>query len=137
MSDLITATVRPTDNPGTWDGDALAFHYRVTLRYQGRRMTIPFHTGSGWTREPNARDVLEALLSDAGTVDNAESFEDWCGELGFDPDSRKAERIYNASVRQTDALKRLLGDDYEDAVFGENQEATATRLTGLEPRGAH
>lgn len=49
----------------------------------------------------------------SGASDNSSSFEDWCSELGFDADSRKAEKIYRASVRQTEKLKKLLGNEYE------------------------
>lgn len=128
----VTATVRTDDNPeidSEWPGDG--FHYIVTLRYQRRQMTVKFHTGSGWTRQPNVRDVLECLLSDAGTVDNARGFEDWADDLGYDPDSRKAERIYRECVRQTKRLARLLGDDYDDALFSDDQEGKLTELTGI------
>lgn len=44
---------------------------------------------------PTARDVLESLALDAG-VEDFRCYEEWAGEYGYDADSRKGERIYNA-----------------------------------------
>ena len=86
--------------------------YTITLTYQGRMMQTPFYTGRGWTREPDSYDVLEALLSDA-SVAGYDQFEQWAADLGYDPDSRRAEKIYHACVEQTAQLRQLLGDDFE------------------------
>lgn len=116
---LIRATVT-YDNATPWDQrdewQRNANPWTVVLRYQGRRMTVPFYTGSGWTREPTAADVVDCLCSDASGIECARDFDDWCSDLGMDTDSRKAERIYRQSERQTAALRRLLGADYDDVV---------------------
>ncbi len=75
-------------------------------------MQTPFYTGRGWTREPDSYDVLEALLSDA-SVEGYDQFEQWALDLGYDPDSRRAEKIYHACIEQTTQLRQLLGDDFE------------------------
>jgi hypothetical protein len=59
--------------------------------------------------------VLEALLSDA-SVAGYDQFEEWAADLGYDPDSRKAEKVYQACVEQTAQLRQLLGDDFETFV---------------------
>jgi len=82
--------------------------WKVTLRYQGRQMTVPFYTGSA-IGEVNAPDVLHCLISDTQSAVN--SFEDWCADFGYDTDSRKAEAIYNACQRISVKLHKLLGDD--------------------------
>lgn len=87
--------------------------WTVTLHYRRRRLTVPFYTGSGWTGEPNASDVLTCLLDDALSVDVANGFDDWARDLGYDPDSRKAERIYRAFKRVSRRLRRFLGDDFD------------------------
>jgi hypothetical protein len=96
-----------------------AHPYRVTLDYDGRSMTTPFYTGSGWTKEPDVDDVMECLASDASSVVNSRGFEEWADDLGFDPDSRKAERSYHQAKRQTDDLRELLGDDFDRIVLEE------------------
>lgn len=90
---------------------------RGELGVNHRTIDVPWRQGLGITDDPTAAVVLEALLMDAAGIENARGFEDWATEYGYDPDSRKAEHIYNAATRQTEGLKRLLGDDFERAVF--------------------
>ncbi len=85
--------------------------YTVTLKYQRRQMTVPFYMGYAHTNEPAAEDVLECLLSDSD-VENYE-FEEWAANLGYDSDSRRAERIYTQSQRQTKRLRTFLGNDFD------------------------
>lgn len=81
-------------------------------------MTLPFYMGRGHHgAEPKIEDVLDCLCSDASGYDNARNFEDWCGEYGFDSDSRTAERIYKKTGRNRDKLANLLGDDYNAFLF--------------------
>lgn len=122
----IASKLKITCSPGAslaWekqdDWQKRANGYRCTLSYRGRRMSLDFWQGSGIAGFPTVEGVLDAVLSDASTIDNASSFEDWCSELGFDADSRKAEKIYRASVRQTEKLKKLLGSEYETFLYAE------------------
>jgi hypothetical protein len=86
-----------------------ASHWKCTFRKGQRQMTTYFSQGAAHTKAPKAADVLNCLASDAGTIDNARSFEDWASELGYDQDSRKAERIHKACLRETDKLEDFLG----------------------------
>jgi hypothetical protein len=99
-------------NPHMTDMPAGSAHWRCTLRYRGRQMTCPFSQGPAICREPTAEDLLECLLMDASGAD--QPFEDWAGDYGYDTDSRKAERTHNACVAQTEKLKRLLGEDFDE-----------------------
>jgi hypothetical protein len=85
--------------------------YSVTLVFQGRRMTVDFFMGSAHTKEPTSYDVLYCVLSDASVLDM--SFEDFCGDFGYDLDSRKAEQTYKACKKSGTKLRKLLGDDYD------------------------
>jgi hypothetical protein len=98
--------------------------WNVTLHPEGRRLAIPFGMGYGHHgAEPTAYDVLSAVLSDAAGVVNARGdFGEWADEYGFDADSRKAERAYDATVRQTEELRAFLGDHFEAYVW-ETEEA--------------
>ena len=121
-SDLTLRLASAESNPAMGD-DAwakTATHYRATFRYQGRRMTVPFSTGSAWTSPPTVADVLNSLVTDARDAD--EPFDDWCAIYGYDSDSRRAERIYKAVQRQTRQLRRLLGDDYDAALAADWDE---------------
>lgn len=59
--------------------------------------------------EPKPEDMLSALVSDGAPAFDAQSFEDWAGDFGYDLDSRAAEAIYNACVDTGRKLVRLIG----------------------------
>lgn len=105
----ITLNATRTDrNPdmSDFEGD----HWRVTLKRPGRRMSLFFSKGYGHGgAPPTAEEVLECLRSDACT--DGDTFEEFCFSLGYDSDSRKAEKSYKAAQRQTDKLRRFLGAD--------------------------
>ncbi|MHC4429759.1 MAG: hypothetical protein ACYS0D_14330 [Planctomycetota bacterium] len=102
----ITCQTAPPPQEGDWEADA--FHWKVTLRCNGRRLTTEFHQGSAHTSEPTAADVLSCLVSDAASVEYEDSFEAWAESLGYDTDSRKAERTYKACTRIRDRVRRFL-----------------------------
>lgn len=87
--------------------------WTVELRYRRRRLTVPFWTGVAITSEPTAADVLGCLLSDASSYKSARDLEDWASDLGYDTDSRKAEKTYRAVEKLTRKLRKFLGDDFE------------------------
>ncbi len=60
---------------------------------------------------PELRDVLDAVAAQAAVADHARGYEHWALEMGFDPDSRKGERVYRAARRQARLLRQLLGED--------------------------
>lgn len=88
-----------------------AHPYRVTLRYKRRSLTTDFFMGPANSSEPDVLSVLECLLSDAQA--GAQSFEEFCRELGYDSDSRQAEKTHRACKRMHDKMQRFLGDEYE------------------------
>jgi hypothetical protein len=140
----ISMTVKRADsNPNMPDAGYGSFHYKCTLtrtfetdtlytnrktgeskpRTYTNRYTLPFTTGSGWTREPSTADVLDCLASDSASIENARSFEDWCSEFGYDEDSRKAEKMFKACERQAHKLKAFLGPNlYEALVWNTERE---------------
>lgn len=62
--------------------------------------------------QPDVESVLYCLAADAQTVHNARSFEEWANDLGYDADSRKAEKIYNACRDEAFELMRWLGGEH-------------------------
>jgi hypothetical protein len=105
----IESTYGAVELPEGWARDA--HPYKVTLRYQGRRLTVPFFMGSAHTSEPSAADVISCLCSDARSGE--QSFEDFAGEFGYDVDSRKAEKTWRQCVATGPRVRRLLGADFE------------------------
>lgn len=93
--------------PG-WEHDA----WTVTLSYQGRKLQTSYNTGMAHTdKDPDVADVLSSVLSDSRDTDLL--FEDWAGDLGYDPDSIKALKVFKACKRLAPKVSRLLGADFE------------------------
>lgn len=88
-------------------------HWRVTLNRleeHGKskaRMTVEYSCGKGWKGQaPTLADVLCSLRSDASVP---ESFDDFCAEMGYDTDSRKAESTWKACRSIAIRMRKLLG----------------------------
>ena len=58
---------------------------------------------------PDLYDILSCM-----TKCDPYSFEDFCGEMGYSEDSRKAEKIYKAVCKEYKAMERLFGDCMEE-----------------------
>ena len=98
-------------------------NFNCTIEFEGRGyhepLTVYFSQGSAHKEPPTLAEVLDCLASDASGVDNAQSFEDWASEYGYDTDSRKAECTYRICEKQAQELKALLGRDaYNQLLYG-------------------
>jgi len=89
----------------------LTRHFRCRIRKGAKQMSLYFSQGSAHVKDPTLEDTLESLSLDGSSYDNSRGFEDWAAEYGYEPDSRKAEKIYKAVKRQQDQLERLLGEE--------------------------
>lgn len=97
-----------------WSKDAT--HWAVTLRIGGNgtgkgpetgRMTVLYSMGSAHKGRPGLADVLDCIASDCSGLGCG--FEDWAASYGYDPDSRKAEKVYQTIVEQDRQLRAMLG----------------------------
>ena len=116
----ITMTVTPSDaNPYMDDDRNPMDHWKCTLHAGRSRMGLYFSKGRGHNgNAPTVAEVLDCLASDSASVENATNFEDWCGEYGYDTDSRKAERTFKQCGRQAAQLRVLLGNSaYQTLLF--------------------
>lgn len=92
-------------------------HYKCRIMCGRRGFTIYFSQGYGITGSPKLDGVLDCLASDACGYENANSFEDWASEYGYDTDSRSAEKIYRTVKRQAEQLRRTIGDEAYDELL--------------------
>ena len=99
---------RVGENPNMTDIPQGSSHWKVKLKAGRRVMTVYFSQGPAHCKKPTAREVIGCLISDAGCVQWGESFEDFCSELGYDEDSRKAEEIFKTTQKQTKKLMQFL-----------------------------
>ncbi len=116
------ACERADRNPNMPDSDwsRSTTHWRCTFRNRaGRQITVHFSQGSARIGSPKATDVLDCIASDTAGFENARGFEDWASDYGYDTDSRKAERTYNAIKGQAFKLRRFIGSEaaFQELLF--------------------
>lgn len=119
-SDLGIRTVGP-------QGDDWVHHaYRLTMRRPGARpwTHIAWHAGTGITTRPDETpaDVFDSLLGDGFYVAELASFADWCDELGYDTDSRRALNLYRKCERTWERMHEFLGSEGEAYRVATNYE---------------
>lgn len=113
----ITSTVHPlglfADPPTEPGGQPWSHHaYDVTLHYDGRTMSVRYRQGTGIRHTPATHEVVwSVLIGYVPTPPDEPTFEDWAADYGYDPDSRRAEAIYNACVAQSRQFDALMGAD--------------------------
>jgi hypothetical protein len=88
-------------------------HWRCVLKRGRKRLTIAYSQGPAIQEDPAVQDVLGSLVMDSTCGE--ESFEDFCSSMGYDTDSRTAERLYRTVQTQTTKVQRFLGDLLEEA----------------------
>ena len=109
-----------TLKPGHWV-------WQVTLINGSKRLETRFTMGSAHCKqervpcrepyiyipnEPTVADVLYCLLADAGCAEDG--FEDFCGNCGYDTDSRKAEAIWRSCLEVYPRLRVFLGERFDE-----------------------
>jgi len=110
---VFTRKVMPEERPNMTTNGRAALQPKTVAK-----MTTYFSMGYGHNgTEPDAASVLDCLASDASSVDQ-NTFETWAGDMGYDSDSRKAEKIYKACEHGARRLKKFLGEDmYETLLY--------------------
>jgi|SRR3990167_3469096 len=109
------------ENPNMVRDNWQAYHYKARLAFGKRQLTTFFSMGLAYTNEPSAGDVLDCLASDAAGIENTRNLEEWCGEYGYDADSRKAEKTYKLCQKQAKDLKRFLGEEAYKTLLWETE----------------
>lgn len=134
----ITMTAERTDSNPSMDNDRDMDHWKCTFtkrttatqqvdlgadRFENKtrtfsqKMTVTFSMGYGHNgKAPKADEVIDCLASDSNSVDQSD-FEEWCSELGYDSDSRKAEKTYKACEHIAKRLKSFLGSDLYQTIL--------------------
>jgi len=109
----------PSRPDGFADGMTRHFRCIVTRKGSRARYLCHFSQGDAHTEDPTPEDVIGALVSDAYGI--RDGFEGWARELGYDTDSREAERVFKACEKTAAGLRRLLSDAEVEALTYETE----------------
>lgn len=98
-------------------GGTIRFAYRGDKRYLplhllwkgGLTLSDVEELGTYFPEDPTAAEILSSLACDVRDIENGSSFETWANDLGYDPDSRKAEGIYRQCEKAYRELGSMLG----------------------------
>jgi hypothetical protein len=88
------------------DGEGRQF---FSVRINGQE--FDYNQGSAIKGNPKLHDVLYCLASDIRSLETSSDFEGWATDFGYDPDSRKAEKIYHAIKEENAKLIKALGSE--------------------------
>lgn len=101
----------------------------IDIPYRGDRKYLPFHIlskrgltiadveelSSYFPEDPTAGEIISSLASDVREFHNGGiggiGFDTWVKDLGYDPDSRKAETTYRLCARFYLELRSMLGGE--------------------------
>lgn len=102
------------NNPGWHDAN----HYYVTLKRKGgKQISTYFSKGYGHSDEPQPNEILSCFALDSSGIENAGDYEDWLSEFGYE-DNASGRKLYNTCLKQSERVKRWLGDDlYEELLW--------------------
>ena len=78
-------------------------------RPAGQFVNIRHRAQNPPTLQPDTEGVIWSLVMDSDVID-AGGFESWASDLGYDPDSRKAEATYRACLEIALKLRAAIGD---------------------------
>lgn len=124
----LTYSYRPASgNPNMPSGNNMD-HWWVTIEVRGEVIAygydtaIVFSKGAGHAGNPPLlSEVLQCMRLDAMSVDGV-SFEQWCAELGYDEDSRRAYATYEACGAVLLGLTEALGPQALRTLFDDVDE---------------
>ena len=91
-------------------------HYRngrpIQFNHFSRRMSVDELARNKRSKpnKPTLVDVMSAVVSDAQCVAYGQTFEDFAAELGYDEDSRRAEKAFHGCRDEYFGLQRLGAD---------------------------
>lgn len=103
-------TMRPIRNAQRNDGLMAdmppgSTHYRCTFKRGKNEFGILYSQGPAHKSSPDIDDVFRLILLDTTETDG--TFKDWADAMGYDEDSRKAERIFGECCKTAKHLAAM------------------------------
>jgi len=110
----VTFNLMDCDNP-SWDKENSHNHYRITITRKDtpkQKLTFQWWDSIHNTEkneQPTAYDALSTLASDSTEYSN--SFEEFCGEMGYDTDSITASKTWKAYSKLASRINDFFTDE--------------------------
>lgn len=103
-------TILSNEFKSMWNEKQSRTVFKCKLTRKGKQYTFEFGQSiQAGSEEPTQYDILACL-----TKNDPGSFEDFCGDYGYNDDSKKAEKIYKAVCKEFAAVDRLFSDVMEE-----------------------
>lgn len=120
----VSATWKNNDN----DMD----NWKVYLSRNGGSIQVPFRQGYGFKGQPPTVDsVIECLVMDA--LAGQDDYDDFCGNFGYDEDSREAHKTWKSCKKINEKIQRVLDHEELQAV-AEGESQTMNRLAQIKTK---
>lgn len=107
-----------TEELGLQRDDSGWDHFAWTMHVKGRSgetFTFPLKQGVAHTQRPKLFELMGLLISDASCARG--TFAEFCGDLGYDEDSRSAKSTYQEILINNGRLLKLFGVTDLDALL--------------------
>lgn len=112
--DITLDILRGPDPAIAEDGwEYYAYQLRLDHGLLGNSMNIPWLQGLLVTDDPEVGNVMDVLIGESWSYYQADDFEDWAGEYGYDSDSRKAYALWLTIEKQSKLFLAFLGDTFD------------------------
>lgn len=90
-----------------WKHKAYTYKFGSNMRTgRNQDQTFDWRQGMGCKKEAMPSEVLARCCADYTSTDRR-TFEDWAGELGYDTDSRKSEKVFRTCQELGSQLRAL------------------------------
>lgn len=107
----------------------MRYKYNVTVKTANGQTSFTFYDsihnyniGISELDQDSLKNALSCFLSDGMSYDYSYNFIEFCQELGYDSDSRRAMNVYNACKRHHLAAVRVFGSEYAEIYNQINEE---------------
>lgn len=119
---IVSAKLAAERTTSPWDKDNRKVNkFKVSIKVGDKRTSFDFYgsindcnNGVIEMQENDLKHALYCFVSDSCSA--KDTFENFCGEFGYDTDSRSAERIYKACVKSLEKYERLTAADIYEVV---------------------
>lgn len=99
-----------------WEGHAKHFAYTLSRVGNDNKIKGYYSQGEAIKGTPRVTDIVLAMLMDTQGIADT-SFDMWCGDFGYDTDSRKALNTYQACMKEYGQIKSLFSSEEMDKLY--------------------